>query len=234
MFAKTIIDSDAFLEMPLTSQLLYFHLSMRADDEGFINKPKSIMRLVGCKDDDILALINKGFLIPFESGVVVIKHWKMHNYIRGDRLQSTEYIEERSQLYIKDNNAYTLTPQSVRQLTDSCLTNDSVGKDSIDKGNKKASPKKVFEHDSKPYKCAEYLAEKIKSRVPNKVVTEDTLQSWALDIDLLNRIDKQEWKDIAAVLDFSQQDGFWSKNILSGKNLRKNFDRLYLKMQEAL
>lgn len=133
MFAKTIIDSDAFLEMPLTSQLLYFHLSMRADDEGFINKPKSIMRLVGCKDDDILVLIGKGFLIPFESGVVVIKHWKMHNYIRGDRLQSTEYIEERSKLYVKDNNAYSLNPQSDRQLADTCPPTDGIGKDRLGK-----------------------------------------------------------------------------------------------------
>ena len=79
MFAKTIIDSDAFLDMPLSSQALYFHLSMRADDEGFINNPKRIQKIVNCGDDDLRILIAKKFVIIFESGVIVIKHWKMHN-----------------------------------------------------------------------------------------------------------------------------------------------------------
>ena len=108
MFAKTIIDSDAFLDMPLSTQALYFHLSMRADDDGFINSPKKVQRIVGCGDDDLKLLIAKNFLIPFESGVVVIKHWKIHNYIRNDRYKPTVYKEEKSQLFLKDNNAYTL------------------------------------------------------------------------------------------------------------------------------
>lgn len=107
MFAKTIIDSDAFLDMPQSSQLLYFHLSMRADDDGFLNNPKSIMRNVGCKDDDINLLILKKFLIPFASGVVVIKHWKIHNYIRNDRYKETKYKEEKNTLCLDENNAYT-------------------------------------------------------------------------------------------------------------------------------
>ena len=82
MFAKTIIDSDAFLDMPQSTQLLYFQLSMRADDDGFVNNPKSIMRNVGCKEDDMRVLSGKKFIIPFESGVIVIKHWKIHNYIQ--------------------------------------------------------------------------------------------------------------------------------------------------------
>ena len=106
MFAKTIIDSDAFLDMPLSTQALYFHLSMRADDDGFINSPKKVQRMVGCGDDDLKLLIAKNFLIPFESGVVVIKHWKIHNYIRNDRYKPTVYKEEKSQLYLKENNAY--------------------------------------------------------------------------------------------------------------------------------
>ena len=105
MFAKTIIDSDAFLEMPTTSQLLYFHLSMRADDDGFVNKPKSLMRMVGCKDDDLKLLFVKKFLIPFESGVVVIKHWKIHNYIRKDTYTETKYKEEKATLELDENSA---------------------------------------------------------------------------------------------------------------------------------
>ena len=85
MFAKTIIDSDAFLDMPLSSQALYFHLAMRADDDGFINNPKKLQRMVGCGEDDLKLLMVKKFILVFESGVIVIKHWKIHNYIRSDR-----------------------------------------------------------------------------------------------------------------------------------------------------
>lgn len=108
MFAKTIIDSDAFIDMPLSAQALYFHLSMRGDDDGFINNPKKIQRMVGASDDDLKLLIAKRFIIPFDSGIVVIKHWKIHNYIRGDRKVDTVYQEEMSLLTEKDNGAYTL------------------------------------------------------------------------------------------------------------------------------
>lgn len=135
MFAKTIIDSDAFLEMPVSSQCLYFHLSMRADDEGFINKPKTIMRMIGAKDDDMNVLILKKFIIPFESGVVVIKHWKIHNYIRGDRLHETKYQTEKSELALDENNSYTLCLTSDRQLVDSCPTEVRLGKDRLGKDN---------------------------------------------------------------------------------------------------
>lgn len=108
MFAKTIIDSDAFLDMPMTSQLLYFHLSMRADDEGFINNPKRIQRMIGASDDDLRMLIAKAFIIPFESGVVVIKHWRINNYIQKDRFKETIYSEERKALFTKKDGAYTL------------------------------------------------------------------------------------------------------------------------------
>lgn len=108
MFAKTIIDSDAFLDMPLSTQSLYFHLSMRADDEGFINNPKKIQRMIGATEDDLKLLNAKNFIIPFESGVVVIKHWKIHNYIRGDRLVETQYKEEKALLTVKENGAYTI------------------------------------------------------------------------------------------------------------------------------
>ena len=112
MFAKTIIDSDAFLDMPLSSQSLYFHLSMRADDDGFINNPKKIQRMIGASDDDLRLLIAKNFLIPFESGIVVIKHWRIHNYIRNDRYKETTYLEEKERLNIKENKAYTLSPNN--------------------------------------------------------------------------------------------------------------------------
>ena len=132
MFAKTIIDSDAFLDMPATSQLLYFHLCMRADDDGFINSPKKVQRIVGCSDDDLRLLALKRFIIPFESGVVVIKHWRIHNYIRNDRYKETVYQEEKAQLTEKENKAYTLAGiPTDNQLTYQRETQDRIGKDRI-------------------------------------------------------------------------------------------------------
>ncbi len=151
MFAKTIIDSDAFLDMPTTSQLLYFHLSMRADDDGFVNKPKSVMRMVGCKDDDLKLLFVKKFLIPFDSGVVVIKHWKIHNYIRKDTYTETKYKEEKASLEMDENNSYRLASDSPLRLRDESVTSpstqvrlgkESIGKESIIMGDSDESAQK--------------------------------------------------------------------------------------------
>lgn len=133
MFAKTIIDSDAFLDMSVTAQLLYFHLSMRADDDGFVNKPKSIMRMIGASQGDAEMLVNKKFIIPFESGVVVIKHWKIHNYIAKDRYKETTYKDEKATLMLDENNAYTTCIQPVYGMdTQDRLGKDRLGKDRLD------------------------------------------------------------------------------------------------------
>ena len=107
MFAKSIIDSDAFLDMPLSAQALYFHLSMRADDEGFVGNPRRIRQMVSASEDDLKLLIAKRFLLVFDSGVVVIKHWKIHNYIQNDRAKETTYLEERATLTLDGKKAYT-------------------------------------------------------------------------------------------------------------------------------
>jgi hypothetical protein len=132
MFAKTIIDSDAFLDMPLSAQALYFHLSMRADDDGFINNPKKLQRMVGASDDDFKLLIVKRFVLTFDSGVIVIKHWRMHNYIQKDRYKPTVYQEEKSLIAIKENGVYTDCIQNGYSLD----TQDSIelSKDSIELG----------------------------------------------------------------------------------------------------
>ena len=150
MFAKTIIDSDAFVDMPLSTQALYFHLSMRADDDGFINNPKKIKRMIGASDDDLKMLILKKFIIPFETGIVVIKHWKIHNYIKNDRYKPTVYQEEKKMLIEKDNKAYSLEPygtqsgsrtdpdriQTVSEMdTQVRLGKDRLDKDRLDKDN---------------------------------------------------------------------------------------------------
>ena len=135
MIAKTIIDSDLFLDMPMSTQCLYFHLNMRADDDGFINNPKKIQRMIGCNDDDIKLLIAKNFIIPFESGVVVIKHWKIHNYIRMDRYKETLYKEEKSQLVTDKSKEYILGRPDDIPLVDQRLTQDRLGKDRLGKDN---------------------------------------------------------------------------------------------------
>ena len=120
MFAKTIVDSDMFIDMPMSARLLYYDLAMRADDDGFVNSPKKIMRFVGASMDDMNVLIAKQFIIPFESGVVVIKHWRIHNYIRKDTYKETPYKDEKALLYLDKNNGYRLEnecPSTNRQRT---------------------------------------------------------------------------------------------------------------------
>jgi len=107
MFSLQIIDTDAFIDMPQSSQLLYFHLAMRADDDGFIANPKKIMKMIGSQDDDMKVIMTKRFIIIFESGIIVIKHWRMHNLIRSDRYTETNYKKEKEKLGLNENKAYT-------------------------------------------------------------------------------------------------------------------------------
>ncbi|EGO8849467.1 DNA replication protein [Enterococcus faecalis] len=150
MFAKTIIDSDAFLDMPLSTQSLYFHLSMRADDDGFINNPKKIQRMVGCGDDDLKLLMAKRFILVFDSGVIVIKHWKIHNYIRNDRYKPTLYQEEKAELAEKNSKAYTFKTEIIESENHLGIPDDNrmgyqmdtqvrLGKDRLVKDKKKNS-----------------------------------------------------------------------------------------------
>lgn len=108
MISLKVIDTDIFVDMPITARLLYYDLNMRADDDGFVASPKKIQRMVGCSDDDMKLLMAKRFIIPFESGVCVIKHWRIHNYIRGDRYTETIYKNEKAQL-IESDGAYEKT-----------------------------------------------------------------------------------------------------------------------------
>lgn len=108
MFAKSIIDSDAFIEMPMSARLLYYDLSMRADDDGFVNSPKKIMKFVGATNDDMNILIARKFVLAFENGVIVIKHWRIHNYIKTDRYKETNYKEQKALLTLDENKAYKM------------------------------------------------------------------------------------------------------------------------------
>lgn len=108
MFSKKIIDTDWFMDMPASTQNLYFHLSMRADDDGFVSSPKRIIKLIGATDDDYKVLIAKKFVIPFESGVCVITDWRINNYLRTDRYNETIYKEEKDMLFLDDKGKYNL------------------------------------------------------------------------------------------------------------------------------
>ena len=128
MFAKTIVLSDAFLDMPLSARCLYFTLGMLADDDGFVNNPKSIMRQAGSSIDDMNILIGKRFILTFDSGVIVLKHWRIHNYIQKDRYKESKYLEEKSTLMIDEKGAYTECIQDVSILD----TQVRLGKDRLE------------------------------------------------------------------------------------------------------
>ena len=122
MFSMKILGSDAFLDLPLTTQALYLHLCMRADDDGFLNNAKAVTRLIGATEKDLKTLIEKRFILSFKSGVIVIKHWKIHNTIRKDRQHGTQYSDEMATLKTKENGSYT---EIDNQVTTNCQPNDN-------------------------------------------------------------------------------------------------------------
>lgn len=127
MFCNDVISSDNFLEMPDGSQNLYFHLSMKADDDGFVDKYKSIMRMLGKKEDDLKILIAKSFVIPFENGILVIRHWRLNNYIQKDRYKETVYKEQKELLSLDKSNVYELYTNCVPSIDKNSIdTNSSL------------------------------------------------------------------------------------------------------------
>ena len=200
MFAKTIIDSDAFLDMPQSTQLLYFHLSMRADDDGFINNPKSIIRNVKCNEDDLRILIAKKFIIPFESGVVVIKHWRIHNYIRNDRYKETKYKEEKASLSYDENNAYTQNLLPVYQtdtigipLVSRMDTQDRIGKDRI--GKDRIEEKTILTDGKKETQSGGQCPENIQSEKPKRFVKPTVEEVAAYCAERKNGVDAERFVD---------------------------------------
>ena len=200
MFAKKITESDAFLDMPASTQALYFHLNMAADDDGFVNNPKKIQRMVGSSDDDFKLLIAKSFIITFDSGVIVIKHWKMHNYIQKDRYKPTDYIDERAMLDLKKNKAYTLDVSSVDT---NCVQDVRVGKVREGKVSLGKDKDKVFFDDenlNRVFKDFMDMRKKIKSTMTDRAITLMVNKINKLDsstaIKMLEQSVMNSWKDI--------------------------------------
>ena len=133
MFSLSVVDTDNFLEMPISSRLLYYELGMRADDDGFVDNWKKILLFTGLKEDDLKILITKSFIIPFESGVIVIRHWRMNNYLQKDRITPTQYQKELKQLEVDNNNVYNLYTNCIHSIDKNSIDKNSIDKNSIDK-----------------------------------------------------------------------------------------------------
>ena len=191
MFAKTIVTSDAFLDMPPTARCLYFTLGMFADDDGFVNNPKSIMRQSGATLDDMNILIAKKFVLNFESGVIVIKHWRIHNYIQSDRYHETKYKEELNSLTLDENKAYTLANTEVEALDTECIHDVSIvdtevrlgkSKDRLGKDSKRFTPPTLEEVE-------DYINEKGYNIRASKFIDYYTSNGWRV-----GRNPMKDWK----------------------------------------
>lgn len=202
MFAKTIVDSDAFLDMPLSTQALYFHLNMRADDDGFINNPKRIMKLIGCSDDDMKILIMKSFVICFESGVIVIKHWKINNYLRNDRYKPTVYSDEKNKLIENENKSYSMQKKDMVYQMDTkgipSIGKDSIGKDSLDKCREKETYVSIVSRYTQNLALSNSLKDFVEMRKKMKGFTTRALEL------ALNNLDKLASDDETKILIVNQ------------------------------
>jgi hypothetical protein len=207
---------------------------MRGDDDGFVDNPKKIMRMVGSNEDDMKVLVAKKFILPFEIGVCVIKHWKIHNYIQNDRYKPTRYSKEMAQLIVKDNGGY--------KLDTDCIQNGNTGKDrlgkvSLDKKSeiKKEKPKEkttVVKFTPKDMEMAELLVSLIKQNNPAWQLR-GNIDVWAEHIEKLHRIDNRTYEQIEVMIRWTQQDPFWSQNILSTAKLREKFNDLIPRLKKV-
>lgn len=219
MFAKTIVDSDAFLDMALSTQALYFHLSMRADDDGFLNNPKKILRMVGAGESELKTLLDKKFILLFESGVVVIKHWKMHNYIRSDRYKKTIYTEELQQLEERDNKSYTRClplgiPDDNQLDTQVRLGKDRIRKDMyididpVEEKSKEKSNEEDFKKIRKTFPGTMVISA-AKKKLPNlikKYGSEQMLKTVERYIEHVEQIRKKEQPNLS----YMMESTFWN------------------------
>lgn len=249
MFAKTIIDSDAFLDMPLSTQSLYFHLSMRADDDGFINNPKKIQRMVGCGDDDLKLLMAKRFILVFDSGVIVIKHWKIHNYIRNDRYKPTLYQEEKAELAEKNSKAYTFKTEVIESENHLGIPDDNrmgyqmdtqvrLGKDRLVKNKKKNSVEpsstmpELFEKVWKTYP-KKTNKKKAREQFLKKFKTEEDLESFKKGYkDYLAYIKLNDWYHPQELFRWIRDDRYNDEYDLSQTNKLPAYSKVPMRQEK--
>lgn len=186
MFSLDVVDTDKFLELPASSQSLYFHLGMRADDDGFVSAPKKIANMVNCSIDDLKLLMAKKYLIPFDNGVVVITDWKVNNWVRPDRKKATRFSKELSMLTV-DNDVYTLATKyqpSDNQITTECHTQVRLGKDSINNKEKGSTSLDMLIAE---YTQNEYLRETLKEFLKMRKTIKKAMTDRAFKI-MLNKL----------------------------------------------
>lgn len=211
MFSLDVVDTDIFLDMPASTQSLYFHLGMRADDDGFVSSPRKITNMVNCSNDDLKLLIAKGYVIAFESGILVIREWKVNNYIQKDRYKATKYIHEKNRIEVGIDGSYKLL-QDVSEMDSRCIQNISEvetqvnigkvskGKDSTDN---QLTAKKVRE-------LANYYSNCFRRIIPPVHLDKlKTYLDYGMEIELIEYImeysaDKKEpWKYCCKVIENS-------------------------------
>lgn len=142
MFSDEVTETDAFLDMPIGSQLLYFRLGMNADDDGFIASPKMVMRMIGATEDELKILFAKKFLLPFQNGICVIKHWRINNYIRKQLYNETKYSKERAMLFIRPNGSYSFNPEGAIPLPEGHFTTkENVKNGAVDNTSTQRRPR---------------------------------------------------------------------------------------------
>lgn len=220
MFSKDITENDNFLDMPLSTQALYFHLGMQADDDGFVS-PRRIVRMLGCQQDDLRILVAKKFVIQFEDGVIVIKHWKINNYIQKDRKKDSPHNDKLALLSIKDNGGYKLDTECIQNVR---VGKYSIGKERLGEGSVEQSSTRQKDVSSKDIELSELLYNLIKENTPT--FKSPNIDSWATHVSRMRRLDNRTTEQIEYVIRWCQKDTFWQANILSTKKLREKFDQL--------
>lgn len=188
MFSLLVVDTDEFLDMPSSTQSLYYHLGMRADDDGFVASPKKIVKLVNCSNDDLKLLIAKGFIIPFDSGIIAIRHWKLNNDLKKDRYTPTIYLNEKSTLKVNKNKVYSIDGNNLDtkwiQNGNKLDTQYSIDKNSIDKNSKEYIVQKQEENQEQIQEQKQVKKEKVKKEKKPRETHNSIIENYTINEDL--------------------------------------------------
>lgn len=194
MFSLSVVDTDLFLEMPVTSRLLYYELGIRADDDGFVDNWKKIMRMAALSEDDMKVLIAKKYIIPFESGVIVIRHWRLNNYLRNDRYTPTVYQNEFNELKV-NNNIYEVESAEKSTLLPSGIPTVYTDKNSIDKERKKERKKVSYDDVLAKSNLSDAIIQSLKDFIQMRQLIKKPMTNRALELcinDLKKLSDDEE------------------------------------------
>lgn len=224
MFSLSVVDTDQFLEMPLSSRLLYYELGMRADDDGFVSNWKKILAFTGLKEDDMKILITKKYIIPFESGVIVIRHWRLNNYLQSDRTKPTIYQEELKQLQLDNNNVYKMYTKCIHSIDKNSIDKNSIYNIYGEFKNVKLTDdeyKKLEEKNLLPYieKLSSYIASKGKKYKSHYA----TILTWS------RKNDKKNTKD-DIIPDWFNED-LSGQKLMTDKDYKKEMEDILKEME---